>query len=137
MFAPTNYAFDALNDDDDAFNNTRIEDVTDTDLKNFIRFHLVPGVKLYREDFSCFSTLYTMANGEDSRLLCKDEGIDGYGPYGIKGSGNNKTSPPKFTSEIKACNGVIHPIDQVLLYETKDQRKEKEQKDKNEDKKTE
>jgi hypothetical protein len=69
-----------------------------------------------------------MANGEDSRLMCKDKGIDGIiniEPVGIKGSGNNKTSHPEFMSEIKACNGVIHSIDRVLIFETKDERKAK------------
>jgi hypothetical protein len=67
--------------------------------------------------------------------MCKDNGIlvddiVNIEPYAVKGSGNSRTSPPEFVSEIKACNSVIHSIDQVLIFETKDERKEKEKKDK-------
>jgi uncharacterized surface protein with fasciclin (FAS1) repeats len=122
MFAPTNEAFVALDNDFDAFDNISIDDITETDLVDFIKFHLIYGVTLYRNDFSCFSTLNTMANGEDSRLMCKDNQS-----FAVKGVGNDKLFLPKFTSnrtEINACNGAIHAIDQVLLYKTKLERKE-------------
>merc|ERR1712021_205399 len=76
-------------------------------------FHLTEGI-IHTDDFDCVSgdcTLIEMTNGFNARVKCDIRGR----PYGIEGGGNDK--PANFTEvDIVAPNGVIHIIDEVLVY---------------------
>lgn len=106
VFAPTNQAFDEL---DPSLLNTVLADKAL--LTNVLLFHAVDHV-LYAEDLGC-SHLLTMANGADSRTVCRHgEGESGMIMY-QKGAGNPRTDMPMIISaDIGACNGVIHVIDE-------------------------
>ena len=54
-----------------------------------------------------------MANDMYSRTIC-DDGV----PRFQRGSGNPDDSLPKFVEfDIEACTGVVHIIDEVMMYE--------------------
>ena len=109
-----NWTFFAPNDDAFAsFDEDVLDGLSDNRLKKILLFHAVEGEEIYAGDLSCQqsddSNLIEMANEKDTRVKCKN-GI----PYGIKGAGNEV--PVEFTEvDIKACNGVIHVVDGVLL----------------------
>ncbi len=97
IFAPTNEAFD---------NAPRLED----DIDYILLGHVVSGVAIPAEDLAC-SELTEMANGKDTRTVCKDEGVF------QKGRGNSDEERPKIIdSDIQACNGIVHVVDQVILF---------------------
>lgn len=78
-------------------------------LLEVLRFHAVDGKKLYANDLKCDvgDSLITMANGKPTRTKCD--------PFGQKGGKNN--DPAIFNEiDIEACNGIIHIIEDVLLY---------------------
>jgi hypothetical protein len=121
MFAPTDDAIKTYINTTGAFPEDEELELLD----QFIKFHLVPDSIIFRGDFNCTNLSLLMANGENSQIMCK---IKGYNEleyfdleaFGIKGEGNNINEAPYpiFTNktDIKACNGAIHSIDQVLLY---------------------
>jgi uncharacterized surface protein with fasciclin (FAS1) repeats len=113
IFAPTDSAFEALGRDNlDAlvFGNDTVP------LTDLLLFHIVPGVSLTSDLLPCEAgnNLLEMANGEDSRTLC----VDRVKPIEQRGKFNGKEDAPKFLEmDIMACNGVVHILDKVLLFE--------------------
>jgi uncharacterized surface protein with fasciclin (FAS1) repeats len=105
LFVPNDDAFDDL--------GNALDDLSDDDAKKLVLFHFVKGKALHAEDLPCIAgeNLIEMANGIDTRTLC-----DKYGPVGQKGGGN-MNGPADFVEvDIETCNGVVHIIDEVLLY---------------------
>jgi transforming growth factor-beta-induced protein len=109
VFAPTNAAFERLNDEVKG----GLQGIDDGLLKRILLFHTVNGQKIYAGDLSCMTgdkSLISMSNGKDARIKCNN-GI----PFGIKGNGNEE--PVEFAEvDVEACNGIIHIIDNVLLF---------------------
>jgi len=61
------------------------------------------------------TNLIGMYNGKNARIKCTRK--DGTRiPYGIKGGGNDSPSEFGEVDIDAACNGVIHVINDVLLY---------------------
>ena len=84
-------------------------------LKQILQFHAVEDKKLLSTDLPCQAgeNLITMPNGKNARIMCKAGS-----PAGIKGSGNNVAADFNVTDvDVTACNGVIHVIDDVLLFD--------------------
>lgn len=101
VFAPTNEAFEKFPEDLDSINAETLTDI--------LLFHAVAGKEIYREDLVC-QDLLEMANGVDSRTIC-----DGPERY-QKGAGNPEGRVPYLIeSDIQACNGIIHMVDDVML----------------------
>ena len=81
-------------------------------LKNLVEYHLYPGGRLMQKDLRCYypENLLTMRNGRDSRTRCLEDE-----PFGQKGELNEY--PLQFVEfDIEAENGIIHAIDDILLY---------------------
>eukprot|EP00532_Pseudo-nitzschia_australis_P003110 CAMPEP_0168185936 /NCGR_PEP_ID=MMETSP0139_2-20121125/14131_1 /TAXON_ID=44445 /ORGANISM="Pseudo-nitzschia australis, Strain 10249 10 AB" /LENGTH=370 /DNA_ID=CAMNT_0008107843 /DNA_START=197 /DNA_END=1309 /DNA_ORIENTATION=+ len=112
VFVPTDDAFEALgrdNLDSMVFGNDTVP------LTDLVLFHVVPGVALTSDLLPCQAgvNLLEMANGHDSRTKCEG-GI----PTFQKGPLNSKADPPQIIdADIAACNGVVHILDKVMLYE--------------------
>lgn len=65
--------------------------------------------ELLSTDLEC-GGLVTMANTRDTRTICEDHDLF------QKGSGNTEENLPKIIgTDILACNGVIHVVDNVIL----------------------
>jgi len=108
VFAPTDEAFTKL---DDALDGG-IASVSDNLLFKILQFHVVKDQVLHSNDLSCEpdNNLVMALNGKESRTLCKDDV-----PYGQKGGGNDDVVD--FVAvDIDACNGVVHTIEGVLLF---------------------
>ncbi|OEU16120.1 FAS1 domain-containing protein, partial [Fragilariopsis cylindrus CCMP1102] len=108
VFAPTDEAFTKL---DDALDGG-IASVSDDLLLKILQFHVVDDQVLYSDDLPCElgNNLVTTLSGKDSRTFCEDDV-----PYGQKGSGNDEVV--KFVGvDIDACNGVVHAVEDVLLF---------------------
>ena len=99
------------------------EDNPDVSLSDLVLFHVVRdngsgGGPIYYKDLNC-SDLIPMGTGEDTRTICVEDS-----PVYQKGAGNTRKStntdddgglPQFLTTDISACNGVLHIIDTVLL----------------------
>eukprot|EP00751_Fragilariopsis_kerguelensis_P044705 CAMPEP_0170999576 /NCGR_PEP_ID=MMETSP0736-20130129/14202_1 /TAXON_ID=186038 /ORGANISM="Fragilariopsis kerguelensis, Strain L26-C5" /LENGTH=583 /DNA_ID=CAMNT_0011426813 /DNA_START=175 /DNA_END=1926 /DNA_ORIENTATION=- len=113
MFLPTDEAFDTISPGD--ILATRLMSV-DT-----VLFHLVKGTVLRAADLPCETgnNLLQMANGKNTRTLCVSDGNDAVlVPLYQKGGGNNVDTnnlPTLLDTDIKACDGIVHIIDHVLL----------------------
>jgi len=119
VFAPTDEAFATLTGDADDPAATLSNSLSDSQLKKILMFHMVENQKIYSNDFSCESdaptNLIGMYNGKNARIKCTRK--DGTRiPYGIKGGGNDSPSEFGEVDIDAACNGVIHVINDVLLY---------------------
>jgi uncharacterized surface protein with fasciclin (FAS1) repeats len=111
VFAPTNSAFLAL---PPGF----VEEITadPDDLSELLLFHAVSGEVILGTDLGC-ADLITMANGDESRTSCGGNGSTT--PTHQKGAGNPDGELPSFVQfNFAACNGVIHKLDGVMLFET-------------------
>ena len=99
IFAPT----------DDAFNNLPPGVVVDENgLKDLLLLHSVAG-EIPSWKLQC-TRLVHMANGQDTRTVCQDEKIN------QKGAGNADDQKPEIIDmDIKACNGIVHVVNQVIL----------------------
>jgi uncharacterized surface protein with fasciclin (FAS1) repeats len=108
VFAPTDEAFTKL---DDALDGG-IASASDDLLLKIVQFHVVKDQVLYSDDLPCESgnNLVMALNGKESRTICKNDV-----PYGQKGSGNDDVVD-FVTVDIDACNGVVHAIEGVLLF---------------------
>jgi len=110
MFAPN----------EDALKNIIESDkLTEDEIKDALLFHTVKGKSIKSSDLICRETI-EMGNGDDSRTKCKDDNIyqTGIGNLGIGSfvSRDGFDSPPKIIeADIKACNGIIHILDGVML----------------------
>jgi transforming growth factor-beta-induced protein len=104
VFAPNNDAFNSLP------NGTLAALLKDIPaLKNILLFHVVSGRAVYSTNLIC-TKLLKMANGKNSRTVCRNNKV-----Y-QKGAGNSRDKMPQIlTPDIKACNGVVHVVSQVLL----------------------
>jgi uncharacterized surface protein with fasciclin (FAS1) repeats len=84
------------------------------DLSSILLFHVVPNNIIYSDQLPCTAgdNLTRMGNGKDSRTLCNNKH-----PTYQKGAGNPESEKPAIVAvDKKACNGVIHTVDKVLLY---------------------
>ncbi len=114
VFAPTNMAFLSLPP-------AYVEEVTDDEakLKELLLFHTVAGRVIMGADMPCLAgeNLITMSTGMDTRTLC----VDGV-PTFQKGVGNQDNDLPRFvTLDFDACNGVVHKLDGVMLFQDVEQ----------------
>jgi len=102
IFAPNNSAFDAL--------SRRLKNAIQNPLflSDILLYHGIKG-KVLAADLVCDTTV-TMANTEDTMTLCNEDG-----DFFQTGSGNFDAFPKIVTTDVNACNGVIHVIDQVIL----------------------
>jgi uncharacterized surface protein with fasciclin (FAS1) repeats len=105
LFAPNNQAFSNLP------NGTLPSLLNSTGtLRNILLFHAV-NKKVRFSDLVCTATL-KMANGKDSRTVCLNKGSNIY----QKGAGNAREKMPEIIStDMSACNGLIHVVSQVML----------------------
>lgn len=116
VFAPTN---SALEDFDTEFlflptNDTDIQD--DDPLTDLLTFHMVSDQVVTGSQLECGDTL-VMDNGGETTVLCGDENANSV--Y-LVGEGNNQDidsneAPRVAVTDVVACNGIIHVIDNVLL----------------------
>eukprot|EP00537_Pseudo-nitzschia_pungens_P006901 CAMPEP_0172378164 /NCGR_PEP_ID=MMETSP1060-20121228/69279_1 /TAXON_ID=37318 /ORGANISM="Pseudo-nitzschia pungens, Strain cf. cingulata" /LENGTH=919 /DNA_ID=CAMNT_0013105879 /DNA_START=25 /DNA_END=2784 /DNA_ORIENTATION=+ len=109
VFAPTNFAFEGL--------PPGITDSLVADpllLREILWYHTRVG-EVYTSDLKCeggpFETL-PMASGQTTTINCTGDSLQ---ITHIAGSGNNAPGPMITAKNIKACNGVIHVIDAVIL----------------------
>jgi uncharacterized surface protein with fasciclin (FAS1) repeats len=104
VFAPTDQAFgDLPHGTLEALLNDKKA------LTDILLFHAVAGKKVYSKDLECTHTI-EMANGKESRTVCRGKGVF------QKGAGNPRKNMPRITStDIEACNGLIHVINGVML----------------------
>ena len=108
LFAPTDDAWLSLDIDvvDNLVNCTAA-------LNSIFAFHAVFGEEISSSDLECKEAI-TMANGDDSRTVCRD------GRAYQKGTSNSRDMMPEIVqADIHACNGVIHLVDQVMLPKAK------------------
>jgi uncharacterized surface protein with fasciclin (FAS1) repeats len=106
VFAPTDDAFENL---PSGTLDALLKDIPA--LKNILLFHVVAGKKVYKKDLKC-SRLVKMANNKSSRTVCRKNGTQLF----QKGAGNPRSKMPEIiTADIKACNGVIHVVSEVML----------------------
>ena len=114
VFAPNNEAFLKLPPE-----SVKILTNDKMLLNRLLLFHVVDDTVLYRDDLPCVAghNLIEMANGKDSRTLCKDIRPGVPVPKYQKGKLNPKENPPQFLEfDRMACNGVVHELDAVMLY---------------------
>lgn len=84
----------------------------DEKLREVVLFHVHKGA-LLAEDMECAAgyNMLEMESGKDSRTICVD-----FIPVFQKGGGNSEGYEPAILStNIEACNGVVHTVDKVLL----------------------
>lgn len=116
LFAPNNNAFLRLPPD-------YVEALTDdvVVLDHLLKFHLVENEVLFKDDLPCIAghNLIGMANGKDSRTLCKRNEDRIPVPTIQRGTFNEpeETAPHFVKFDIEACNGVIHELDGVLRFQ--------------------
>jgi uncharacterized surface protein with fasciclin (FAS1) repeats len=78
-------------------------------LTNILLFHAVADKVVMSDDLHC-AALTKMANGKNSRTVCKGQTVS------QKGAGNSREKMPNIvTADIEACNGVVHVVNQVML----------------------
>ena len=103
VFAPTDQAFEYIEDVLDGLDPNIILDV--------LKFHTVSGDELFSNDLVCDSDVI-MGNGQASFTSCST-----YSGYMYQqGPGNvNPRQPRIIATDLPACNGVVHIVNQVLL----------------------
>ena len=113
IFAPNDKAFEKLgrqNLDYLVFNTSDTVPLVD-----LLLFHVIPGIGLSANELPCVagSNLIEMANGEDSRTLCRRKDT----PYAQKGRYNTDDALPNIISaNIQACNGVVSLITVTAVF---------------------
>merc|ERR1712194_843778 len=113
VFAPTNEAFTALDEDIGG-----LDKLSKDTLCSIFGFHFKEGI-IHLHGFYCHmgdTAMIEMMNGVYARGKCDGKG----NLIGIKGGGNDETAHFVET-DIDAPNGVIHIIDQVLMYRVTDE----------------
>jgi transforming growth factor-beta-induced protein len=108
VFAPTDQAFEELLE---VLGLSSLDDIPLDTLTDVLLYHAVPDKVLESTDVAkrC-SKLLTMANGMETRTVCRDDHIF------QNGAGNDKNDRPKIIlTDIEACNGIIHVVDEVIL----------------------
>lgn len=93
---------------DDAFKSLGENRTISADAETKItEFHIVKYTMMFVDDLVCTDEI-KMYNGERSRTVCRND------TKGQKGGGNKYTIPFR-TTDLKAANGVVHILDDVLL----------------------
>ena len=115
IFAPLNQAFFEL--PVDLIQRDTVQFAGGVELvEDVLLFHTYGEVILDRQALPCVAgqNLLSSAIGKDSRTLC-DKDI----PTHQKGAGNADNALPEIVEfDIAACNGIIHIVDKVLLFDT-------------------
>lgn len=102
LFAPTNEAFTNLGDALDVIS-------ADTDLLTLLVLHHVAGQVLSASDLECDGSV-TMTSGASTTTVCEGDAIF------QTGDANDEGFPPQIIfPDIRACNGVVHVVNEVLL----------------------
>eukprot|EP00529_Nitzschia_sp_RCC80_P022801 CAMPEP_0113461128 /NCGR_PEP_ID=MMETSP0014_2-20120614/11374_1 /TAXON_ID=2857 /ORGANISM="Nitzschia sp." /LENGTH=489 /DNA_ID=CAMNT_0000352865 /DNA_START=171 /DNA_END=1640 /DNA_ORIENTATION=+ /assembly_acc=CAM_ASM_000159 len=114
VFAPTDDAFDELGSSN---LNYLLDPTNIVELQELLLFHVVAGDVITSDELPCVAgqNLIRMASGSDARSLCEKSV-----PTWIKGKINEDEpdgAPMYVSTDIAACNGVVHVIDKVLLTE--------------------
>ena len=103
VFAPTNDAFDSVQDILDGLDPDTVEDI--------LRFHVIPGVIAAPDELRC-GTAWRMGNGETSTTTCSEFSGDTY----QVGPGNTGLRKPRIVAtDLNACRGVVHTVDSLLM----------------------
>ncbi len=115
VFAPNNAAFLKLPP-------VYVQELTENvdAMTKLLLFHTVEEEELYRSDLPCVAgeNLIEMDNGKDSRTLCRNVAPRMPVPRWQKGKYNTDDDLPNFVQvDMGACNGVVHELDGVLLFE--------------------
>jgi hypothetical protein len=103
VFAPNNAAFAAIANSVATLDPDTILDV--------LLFHAVADTALASNDLVC-DGFVTMANGKDSQTVCDDE-TDMI--FQVGEDNLPDLLPAIVVSDVPACNGVIHVVDNVML----------------------
>ena len=78
-------------------------------IANLLLYHTIPDAKIELKNLVCNASVM-MANGENTTTQCLQDG-----KYQV-GSGNLPDDLPLIlSSDILACNGIVHIVDDVLL----------------------
>ena len=104
LFVPTDAAVDKI--------STAFEKLSDEEAGRVIMFHMYKGMMLTSDHLECGEKIVSMnENGDASRTKCM-----GDNKY-QNGNGNTKTGtmPEIATADTKACNGIIHTLDDVMF----------------------
>ena len=105
VFAPTDAAFGMLSED--LLDPMRI---FRDNLEYLVLTHAIAGQVAQSFDLECDSEWEMASQQETTTVVCRDNGLF------IQGQGNSaQDTPMVVTADIKACNGIIHVIDAVLL----------------------
>ena len=109
-FAPTNDAFDELLN---LLHFADARDLSKSTLEDLLLSHVAVDHVLYMDDLkhSC-GHLLTMASGDQTRTICKNEKQEIF-QKGAKNPDRNK--PEIILFNVKACNGIVHVVDEVIL----------------------
>lgn len=109
-FAPTNDAFDELLN---LLHFADVRDLSKSTLEDLLLSHVAVDHVLYKDDLkhSC-GHLLTMASGDQTRTICKNEKQEIF-QKGAKNPDRNK--PEIILFNVKACNGIVHVVDEVIL----------------------
>ena len=110
LFAPQDSAFDVP--DVAAI----LADLGPKELKRITKFHAVEGRTVWPWDLACTETL-AMYSGDVSRTRCEKDTATGLITKYQKGNGNyNLGVLPKLElPSLRACNGIVHVLDMVML----------------------
>ena len=101
VFAPTDDAFANILDNVDASDQAFVKDL--------LLYHTVPARIISADDIVCDESL-TMGNGKATTTQC-----DGDDLFQV-GNGNLPDALPQITTtDIRACNGIIHVVNEVIL----------------------
>ena len=114
IFAPLNKAFWELPTDLVQRDTVQFADGVEK-VEDILLFHAIEGI-LNKDVLPCAAgqNLLSSAIGKNSRTLC-DNDVPKY----QKGQGNTDNALPEIVEfDITACNGVIHIVDKVLLFDT-------------------
>jgi len=103
LFAPTNEAFEYIEDILDRLDEEAILDI--------LKFHTINGEELFSDDLECEAD-WLMGNGQSSTTTCS--AYSGY-TYQV-GSGNaNPRNPRIINTDRITCDGVVHIVNYVML----------------------
>ena len=108
LFAPTDAAISRVFGASDTPDNDLVRDI--------LRYHIVTGSVIELTDVDCDSGApVTIPNGQGVEISCRD------GTVFLAGDGNGADALPRITDPgIRACNGIVHAIDGLILGEAED-----------------
>ncbi len=109
VFAPTDDAFDQFESD----NPGVLEGLSDAELSNVLRYHVVEGTVLAAD----------LSDGDDVETLADDDAtftVNANGDVTLTDGSDDTDDATVTEADIEASNGVIHVVDAVLLPPTAD-----------------